>query len=182
MASFVDRMVGAAKLDVHTYEEVEGDAGATNQAMAVVVLAAIAAGIGTTREGGLVGMILGAAGSLVGWYIWALVTYFVGTRLLPGANTQATPQELLRTTGFSASPGVLRVLQLVPGLGTLLAFVASVWMLVAMVVAVRQALDYTSTGRAVAVCLIGFACYLAVWFLVALVLGVLMGAGGAVAS
>jgi hypothetical protein len=92
-----------------------------------------------------------------------------------------TVQELLRTTGFSASPGVPRVLQLVPGLGTLLAFVASLWMLASMVVAVRQALDFQSTGRAIVVCLVGFVCDVAVWSLAALARGVLLGLGAAVA-
>ena len=180
MASFVERMIGAARLDVHTYEEVEADTGATSQAMGVVVLAAVAAGIGAAREGGAGGMVIGTVGALVGWYVWALVTYFVGTRILPAPATRTTVHEVLRTTGFSASPGLLRVLQLVPGLGTLFALVASLWMLASMVVAVRQALDFESTGRAVAVCLIGFVCYAGVWFLGAVVLGVLLGGGAAV--
>jgi hypothetical protein len=109
--------------------------------------------------------------ALVGWYVWAFVTYFVGTRFLPGPRTQADLGQLLRTIGFSASPGLIRVLGIVPGLGWLVSLVAALWMLVAMIVAVRQALDYESTGRAVAVCLIGFAVYVAV----AIVLGTLLG-------
>jgi hypothetical protein len=107
--------------------------------------------------------------------VWAFITYFVGTRILPGAKTQADIGQLLRTIGFSATPGLLRVLEIIPVLGTLVAFVASVWMLVAMVVAVRQALDYESTGRAVGVCLIGFVLNFAVLFVLGKLLGVPVG-------
>jgi hypothetical protein len=107
--------------------------------------------------------------------VWAFITYFVGTKLLPGAKTQADVGQLLRTIGFSATPGLIRVLTVIPVLGTFVSFVASVWMLVAMVVAVRQALDYESTGRAVGVCLIGFALNFAVLFVLGKLLGIPVG-------
>jgi hypothetical protein len=109
--------------------------------------------------------------ALIGWYVWAFVTYFVGTRFLPGPRTQADIGQLLRPIGFSAAPGLIRVLGIIPGLTALISFIAAVWMLVAMVIAVRQGLDYEGTGRAVGVCLIGFACYV----VVALVLGTILG-------
>ena len=157
MASLTERMLGAAKLDAATYEEVEADASATPQAMLVVVLANLAAGVGALRTVGVGGLLVATLASLIGWYVWAFVTYFVGTRFLPGAKTQADVGQLLRVIGFSASPGLIRVLGIIPGLDLFVSFVASLWMLVAMVVAVRQALDYESTGRAVAVCVIGLA-------------------------
>lgn len=95
-------------------------------------------------------------GTLLGWYVWAYFTYFIGTRLLAEPQTTADLGELLRTIGFSSSPGLLRVLGIIPGLNQLIFFVAGVWMLVAMIIAVRQALDYTSTWRAIAVCMIGW--------------------------
>ena len=171
MASLTERMLGAAKLDAATYEEVEADPTATPQAMLVVVLASVAGGVPAMRAEGVGGLLLGALASLIGWYVWAFVTYFVGTRFLPGPKTEADVGQLLRTIGFSATPGLILVLGIVPSLGPLVVFVASVWMLVAMVVAVRQALDYESTGRAVAVCVIGFALN----FAVRVVLGKLLG-------
>ncbi len=159
-ASLIERAIGAAKLDVATYEEVEHDPNALGQAMTVVVVAALASGIGGLR-GGVMPAIVGVFGALVGWFIWAFLTYIIGTKLLPEPQTQADMGQLLRTIGFSAAPGVLNVLQIVPVLGMLVAFVAGVWQLVAMVVAVRQALDYKSTGRAVLVCVIGFVIYMA---------------------
>jgi hypothetical protein len=169
-------MVGAAKLDPATYEEVEADQTATPQAMLVVVLANLAAGVGALRLVGFGGLLVATLISLVGWYVWAFVTYFVGTRFLPGPKTEADMGQLLRTLGFSASPGLIRVLGIIPAIAPLVSLLAAVWMLVAMVVAVRQALDYENTGRAVAVCLIGFACYI----VVGVVLGTFLGVTSAI--
>lgn len=156
MTSLKNRIIRAAKLDVNLYEEVEADKGATRQAMTVVVLSSLAAGIGTSAKGGLSGIFIGTIAALVGWYTWAYLTYLIGTKLLPEPQTKADHGELLRTIGFSSSPGLIRVVGIIPGLGGLVFSVASIWMLVAMVIAVRQALDYKSTLRAVGVCLIGW--------------------------
>lgn len=174
MASFTQRMIGAAKLDVHTYEEVEADRTATGQAMGVVVLSSIASGIGAVGTGGGVGLAVGAIGALIGWFLWAFVTYLVGTKILPEPQTRSDVGELLRTIGFSASPGVLLVLGIIPVLGVFVSLVVSIWMLAAFVVAVRQALDYHSTGRAVAVCAIGWLFFVAL----SVVLRMFVGGGG----
>ena len=155
MASLQDRMIRAAKLDVQLYEEVEADQGAMAQAMTVVILSALAAGIGNANVG-LVGMVSSTIAALIGWYVWAFLTYFIGTRFLAEPQTRADHRELLRTIGFSSAPGLIRVLGIIPGLRALVFLVAGIWMLVAMVIAVRQALDYTSTGRAIGVCVIGW--------------------------
>lgn len=156
MTSFVQRMLGAAKLDVKIYEEVEADKSALGQAMGVVLLASLAAGIGTLPGGGASGLVVGVIIALVGWFIWAFLTYLIGTKLLPEPQTKSDMGELLRTIGFSSSPGVIRVLGIIPALQMVVFLVAGIWMLVAMVIAVRQALDYTSTWRAVGVCVIGW--------------------------
>jgi hypothetical protein len=156
MSSFANRMVRAAKLDVSLYEEVEADKRAMGQAMGVVVLTSLAAGIGSVGTTGIRGLVLGTVAALAGWFIWALITFFVGTKLLPEPQTEADYGELLRTTGFSSSPGVLRILGVVPLLGTIIFVVCGIWMLVAMIIAVRQALDYKSTLRAVGVCFVGW--------------------------
>ncbi len=156
MASIQERMIRAARLDVQLYEEVEADRGAMGQAMGVVILSGVAAGIGNFANGGLLGTVTGTIAALVGWYIWAFMTYFIGTRFLPEPQTKADHGELLRTIGFSSAPGLIRVLGVIPGLREFVFAVAGIWMLVAMVIAVRQALDYTSTWRAIGVCLIGW--------------------------
>lgn len=182
MASFANRMIGAARLDTATYNEVEADQAATGQAMLVVVLSSVAAGIGA-GDAGVVAMVIAALIALISWGVWAGVVFLVGTRILAEPQTRADWGELLRTLGFSTSPGVLRVVALIPGLGPLLNFLIALWMLAAMVVAVREALDYRGTGRAIAVCLIGFLIYLAVAMVLAMLLGVTaLGLGAAAAA
>lgn len=178
MATFTERMIGAAKLDVATYEEVEADKTATGQAMLVVVLSSVAAGIGALGSMGIVGLLVGTIGALVGWFIWAGLIFIIGTKILPEPQTEADMGQLLRTIGFASSPGILRLLGFIPVLGTMLSFAVAIWMLVATVVATRQALDYTSTGRAVAVCAIGFVVYL----VVSVVIGSIVGLGAMAAA
>jgi hypothetical protein len=156
MSSFKDRLFGAAKLDVKIYEEIEADRGALNQAIGVVILSSIAAGVGAIGTAGGRGILIGTIVALITWFIWAYLTYIIGTKLLPEPQTKSDVGELLRTIGFSSSPGIIRILGIIPGLGGIVFFVAGIWMLVAMIVAVRQALDYQSTLRAVGVCFIGW--------------------------
>ena len=132
----------------------------------------MAGGIGSLSAGGLWGLLVGLVAALMGLFIWAFLTYLIGTKLLPEPQTKADLGELLRTIGFSSSPGVIRVLGVIPFLGMIAMFVASVWMLVAMVIAVRQALDYQSTWRAVGVCLIGWIAQMVLFGAVFAILGV----------
>ena len=173
MSLFVDRMIRAAKLDVHLYEEVEADRRSMGQAMGVVLLSSLAGGIGFMQEAGLMGLVIGTVGSLLGWYVWALMTYLIGTKLLPEPQTHADHGELLRTIGFSSAPGLIRVFGIIPALSGFVNLLAGVWMLVAMIIAVRQALDYQSTYRAIGVCLIG-------WIIQAILLALLVTTMGGV--
>jgi hypothetical protein len=175
MATFVQRMIGASKLDVATYEEVEADSSAIGQATAVVAMSAIAGGLGALGGMGPGAFVPMAIAGLLGWYVWAFLTWLVGTKILGTPETNADIGQLLRTIGFSAAPGILRVFGVLPMLGPLVALVSGVWMLIAMSIAVRQALDYRSTGRAVAVCVIGFLFYLGFMVGIATMLG--LGAG-----
>jgi hypothetical protein len=179
MAAFAGRVVGALRLDVPTYEEVENDAGATGQAMLVVLMAAVANGVAglDTGRGGL-GFAAGLVGGLAGWLVWAGLTWVIGAKLLPEPTTRADIGQLLRTIGFAQAPGLLRVLGPVPVVGPLFVFAAGLWLLIAFVVAVRQALDYRSLARAVLVCILGFLAYVLVTLLVFVLLG-LRPPGGA---
>jgi hypothetical protein len=162
MNPFIDRMIRAAKLDANLYEEVEADTSALGQAILVVILSSIAGGIGTLSVVGFKGVLTGIIVALIGWAAWAFVTYLIGTRILPQPQTNADFGQLLRTIGFSSSPGIIRILGVIPFLYNITQIVASIWMLVAMVIAVRQALDYDSTWRAVGVCLLGWVVYLVI--------------------
>jgi hypothetical protein len=158
MQSFAARMVGAARFHAGTYEEVEADHTANGQAVAVVIIASLAAavGVGATDPRDLLG-IFGA--TILIWLIWVMLTLFIGTRLLPGSATKADFGQVLRTTGFSASIGILRVLGAFHAIREPVFAIVTIWMLITFVIAIRQALDYTSTGRAVGVCLLGWLIY-----------------------
>lgn len=153
------RMLRAALLDADAYEEVEADRSATVQAFVVVVLSAAAAGVGGIENHGALGVLWHTLSRVLLWGVWAWVTCVIGTRLLPTAETRSDWGELLRTIGFSSAPGVLHVFGLIEPITFAVFTVCGIWTLVAMVVAVRQALDYTSTWRAIAVCAIGFPVY-----------------------
>ena len=171
--SFLQRLIGAAALDTAIYEEVEADRSATIQACAVVVMSSFAAGVGARGLGGTSpsNVLFIAIVALIAWAAWALITFEIGARLLPEPQTSVDVGELLRTTGFASTPGILRIFGVLPGV-TIPAFaVAAVWMLVAMIVAVRQALDYRSTARAIAVCVLGWTLALAFAIAIGLVFG-----------
>lgn len=156
MANFVGRMIGAATLNVPVVEEIEGDNSYTVPALAVVVMAALAAGLGGLGEGSP-GFFALLVMSLFGWVFWAFLTWIIGTKLLATPDTKSDMGELLRTMGFAQSPGLLRAFCFVPVLGVVIDVVVAIWLLATTVVAVRQSLDYKSTWRAILVCLIGWA-------------------------
>jgi hypothetical protein len=164
LASFTERVIGAAKLDVKIYEEVEADISATGQAMGVVLLTNLALVVGLQgivfdlKTLGITGVILGGVAAVLSWALNAFLTYFIGTRLFPEPQTSADPGELMRTLGFSYAPGLGLIFVQLGGidfLSLLLLTIVAFWLVAAMVIAVRQALDYTSTPRAVGVCLLG---------------------------
>jgi hypothetical protein len=162
MTTFPHRLMGASVLDVGTYEEVEADRGATTQAFIVVLASSLASGIGASGLTGAAqpmvqGVLLWSAVSLIAWAAWALLVFEIGGRLLPEPDTRVDVGELMRTIGFSSAPGMLRVFGIVPEIAMPVFVLTTAWMLVAMIVAVRQALDYRSTARAVGVCALGLA-------------------------
>jgi len=177
MTGFLRRVVGAAALDARVYEEVEADESATGQAMAVVVLSSLAAGIGFAfaADYPVVRAVYGLLAALFGWILWAFLTYVIGAKLFPATQTEADVWQLLRTIGFASAPGLLRVFAFLPALGLVVSAIASVWMLVAMVIAVRQALDYLGTLRAVGVCLLGWIAMLGLQAMVFLLIPALSG-------
>jgi hypothetical protein len=166
-ASMIDRMIRAARLDPQVYEEVEHDQSATGQAMLVVVLGAVAAGIGAL-SGGVIGLIVGIVAGLIGWAVYAFIAYWVGTKIFKGPHTEATWGELLRTLGFASSPRVLLVLGIIPVVGLLIGLVVFVWMLISTVIAIRQALDF-DTGRAIATAVVSWLALLVVYVIVGVI-------------
>ena len=156
MNLFLNRLFRAAKLDAGLYEEVIADTGTMFQAMIAVFIYSAASAYGGFGRAGVAGINFGMITTLIGWYIWAFSTYFVGVRLLPEAETNVNRKAVLRAMGFASSPGLIRLLGLIPNLAGTTILVASIWMLMAAVVAIKQAMNYKSIYRAVGVCMIGW--------------------------
>ena len=187
MTNFLLRLAGAATLDPRTYEDVEADQMATLQALAVILLASFAAGIGASGWRSEVASVLtvsafAATIALVAWICWALVTFEIGSRLFPESQTRADVGQLLRTLGFSAAPGLFLVFGAFPGLTTPVFVLTAAWLLAAMVIALRQALDYTSLLRAVGVCSLGWLLTLAFILVFGLLSGPVLSAQSKPAS
>ena len=153
--NYLNRIIRACKLDVNLYEEVEADKSATFQAAGVVVLSSLAAGVGALSLGAS-NFLMAPLLSLASWFVWAYLVYLIGVKIFPEPTTEADHGQLLRTIGFSSAPGLIRVFGIIPNLTSIVFVIASIWMLVAMVIAVRQALDYKSTWRAVGVVVTAF--------------------------
>ncbi len=156
MNSFTNRIARAIKLDPTLYEEVEHDTEALGQAIVVVALSSVAAGIGAAPTMGFSGLFWSLLIAFLSWMFWAGIIYFVGTRLLGTPNTMTDMGELLRVIGFASAPGFFRILGVFTQLQTIVFWVTGIWMLIAMIIAVRQALDFSSTARAVGVCAVGW--------------------------
>ena len=184
------RMLRAAKLEPALYEEVEADQGGTGQALLVVVLVSLCTGIGhgigaliKGGPGGVTGLFIGLAsgiiGALVVWFIFSLLCYWLGTSLFKGPDTKSTLGELQRVLGFAYSPGVLNILSFIPYVGSAVPLVTWVWTIIASVIGVRQACDFT-TGRAVGTVLVAAIIPLIIMILIGLLVGgafaALMGA------
>jgi len=138
-------------LDIATYEEVEHDDNLTTQAAIVVLIAALARGVGGFSDGEN-GIIVGVVAALFSWLVWAGITYLIGSKLLKGT---ATWGELLRTLGYAQAPAVLLIFGFVPVLGNIVGAVVGIWLLVTGIVAIRQALDF-DTGKAVLTAFLGW--------------------------
>lgn len=168
----VQRITGVFKLDVNTFEEIEADQSATSQAAIVVLIVALVGALGsgiaaTMADTSFFNSFLSSLlGTFIGWFVWSAVTYFVGTSLFGG---QADLGEMLRVIGFAYAPQVLGI---IPCIGWI---IGVIWTLAAGFVAVRQGLDLDN-GKALLTILIGLIAYVAVFFVIGLVLG-----GGAAA-
>jgi hypothetical protein len=152
------RFYGSLVLDAATYEDVENDPSASPQALTIVLSFGAAAAIGFAGPSPQVSVVVATAvASLAGWLSWAAIVAYLGTRVFPEPQTRSNVGEMTRTLGFSLAPGLFLVLLAVPFAPPATSVVIAVWMLAAMIVAVRQALDFTHTMRAIAVCVAGWA-------------------------
>ena len=167
MASLAERMTGAMKADVKTFREIEADPTAMGQAVTVIVIAGVASIIGNVWRVGVAAGVMTLIANLIGYALWTLLVVLIGTKVMPEPTTKADFSEAFRVIGFTASPGVFNVLAIIPFLGPLISFAVWIWMVVIGVVAVREVLDYSNTGRAIIVCLIAV---VICWIIVSIVL------------
>jgi hypothetical protein len=157
--NYLEKLYRAIRLDSELYEEVEADKSLTRQALVTVALVAIIEGVfylGAQDQGLVIGLSQSILGSVTRWVMWAFFIAFVGTRILPEPETESNTGELLRTLGFAYAPGVFYIFASLPGIGSIVQLLVPLWQLAAMVVAVRQALDFSSTTRAIGVCVVAF--------------------------
>jgi hypothetical protein len=166
MASLTDRMIGAMKGDAKTFQEIEADPNALGQAITVIVIAGVASMIGNIFRGGFFGGAIALIVSIIGYAVYSVLIVLIGTKLMPEPQTKADFQEAFRVIGFTASPGVFNVLTVLPIVRYLISFAIAIWMLVIGVIAVREVLDYSDTGRAIIVCVIAFVVYCIVLFFI----------------
>lgn len=174
MGTFVYRLMGAVTLDRGTYEGIEADRRASYQSALVVFVASIAAGIGAASrtDAAPLRMIVFGATAFVSWIAWAAITLLIGTKILAEPQTRSDLGEMLRTLGFAAAPAWLQIFAVLTDRKMAVFVVTITWMVVAMVTALRQALDYTSTWRAAAVCALG----------ATLIIGVILALSATIAS
>ena len=153
--NYFQRLQKAIMLDVSFYEEVENDKNFTDQAMMTVVLVSIVQGL-MIAGFAPIALVQGILGSLLRFIIWAFFIAFVGTRILPEPETKSNTGELIRTLGFAYAPGLLVIFKVLPFISSFVDPIVVILQLAAMTIAVRQALDFNSTVRAVGVCIVAF--------------------------
>ena len=154
MTMLLRRFAGALVLDPSAFEDIEHDPGANLQAMLVVATVCVAGGVGAMGLGlaGVGGFVSGTIVVLGGWLVWVSAIAAIGTVSLPEADTRSSMTELLRTLGFASAPGIFLAFAAMRSVAPFIAAVVAGWMIAAAVVGMRQALDYRSTARAIAVC------------------------------
>ena len=180
----LQRMIGAAMFNSATYEEIEADRNALGEAILVVVLVTVCGIVGGIIDGlisggglgGLVrGIIVGLLFGIVRWALWVTVLNFVGGKMLRTSDTETNWSEIGRVLGYAYTPGVLSLLVFIPVVGVPLSLVGFVWTLAAVVVGARQALDFDSTGRAIAAVLLSAVIGFIPWIIVVAIQGALTG-------
>ncbi|MGD2176484.1 MAG: YIP1 family protein [Anaerolineae bacterium] len=185
MDTLFNRVVRAAMLDVEFFKQAESDISLNQEALIVVILVSLAGGIGGFIGGltgggfgsALLALIVALIIGVLNYYIWAYVTYFVGTQLF---KADVDPGELLRVLGYASGPQVLSILRFIPCIGALISLAGSIWALVAGFIGTREALDLDTTKTLVTV-VIGWVIVTVIGLIVLSILGVgglALGAAG----
>ena len=157
MDVMINRVLRAAQLDREFFKEAEADTSLNQEALTIVIIVSVLAGIGsfigTLRQGfgaAILGLFVTTLIGVANYYIWAYVTHFIGTNMFEG---EADVGELLRVLGYASGPRLLSFFQFIPCLGAILAFAGGIWALVVGFFGVQEALDLDTTETLVTVVL-----------------------------
>ncbi|MFH1414945.1 MAG: hypothetical protein ABIH89_02530 [Elusimicrobiota bacterium] len=156
MKQLIARILRVLKLEDELYREVESVPDAISEAVIIVIISSIAAGIGSLGKIGLTGIIIITLGSLVNWIIWAFLVYFIATNIIRGSRVYLSQGDFLRVVGFASAPGIIRILALLPGMYYIVHIIAHLWMIASMIVAVREVFMFEKTSGAVKVSIVGW--------------------------
>ena len=155
-------MARAALGDPLLYQELALDPTAIRQALFVVLLMAASFGVGNVLaslyaeepSGPLTQFITPSTWALLGWILSALFTYLIVSTIsgtsAPGFMGGSFLQ-FIRSVGFTASPGMLILLAPIPLVGSAAFFAATIWMTIAMAVAVKNTLACSAVLAIIAV-------------------------------
>jgi hypothetical protein len=187
MDVMLNRVLRAVQLDKEFFKEAEADTSLNQEALTIVIIVSVIAGIGAFI-GTLINKSFGAAilglavTTLIGvanYYIWAYITHFIGTNLFKG---EADVGELLRVLGYASAPRLLSFFQFIPCVGGMLAFAGGIWALVVGFFGVQEALDLDTTETLITV-ILGWVVIIVITFIVPLVLGIgALGVGSALGT
>jgi hypothetical protein len=153
MNSLVRQTIGAMTFRAAIYREIATQPGATAPAIGILLLSCFVPGSVSIVYGTLGGILY----SFSGWAIWICLAYMIGAKIFPESPVDSGLLRLLRAGGFAASPALLGFFGLAAVVGHILPITTTVWVIAATAVAIREALQYRTTSRAVAVCLASWA-------------------------
>jgi hypothetical protein len=185
MDTLFNRVIRAAMLDVEFFKQAETDTSLNQEALMVVILVSLIGSIGSFIGGLISGsfgsavlaLIVALVVGVVNYYIWAYVTYFVGTQLF---DADVDAGEMLRVLGYASGPRVLSILSFIPCVGWLVSLVGGIWALVAGFIGSREALDLDTTKTLITVA-IGWVIVTVIGIVILSILGVgglALGAAG----
>ncbi|HTL87827.1 MAG TPA: YIP1 family protein [Leptolyngbya sp.] len=140
----------ALTLSSQLYETAQHDRRNRRIALTIVLLAAISRAIGNvvisllnrvTLPALLSASLLGIFSDVVGYYFWSFTVWKIGqwAKFNPPSY-----QMLLSPIGFAYSPQVLNFLTLIPLLGRPIELILGAWTLLAVAVAVREAMSIST--------------------------------------
>ncbi|NNF08265.1 MAG: hypothetical protein HKN21_16000 [Candidatus Eisenbacteria bacterium] len=148
-------MIRASRFDAALFEEAEANPALGNQARNLVLLVAALSGLGAALlnldrgvPAAITSFLFRSVAVTVGWILWSAVTLWIGTTLTASSETHADAKEVRRVLAYAFSPWALSVLVFIPTIGPIIFLISSFWVLIAGVVAIHTALDF-SFSRAV---------------------------------